>query len=136
VAKKKRPRFNKIRKAIKQQLGHLKRNLASIDGLIACGGSFLSAERRIDEKLLVISEPVRQKIILYHADSRIIPDRIVSHSEAHIRPIVRGKARCNLEFGAKISIFVSGEGFTFLDRLSYDPYNEGEDLKAQAMAHR
>jgi hypothetical protein len=53
-----------------------------------------------------------------------------------MRPIVRGKARCSVEFGAKISISVTGEGFTFLDRLSYDPYNEGEDLKAQAIAYR
>jgi hypothetical protein len=49
---------------------------------------------------------------------------------------VRGKARCNVEFGAKISISVTGEGFTYLDRLSYDPYNEGEDLKGQAIAYR
>ena len=49
---------------------------------------------------------------------------------------MRGKARCNVEFGAKISISVTGEGFTFLDRLSFDPYNEGEDLKAQARAYR
>ncbi len=34
LAKKKRPRFNKIRKAIKQQLGHLTRNVANIDALI------------------------------------------------------------------------------------------------------
>jgi len=39
VAKKKRPRINKIRKAIRQQLGHLRRNLASIDALTACGAS-------------------------------------------------------------------------------------------------
>ena len=84
----------------------------------------------------MISELVRQQTILYHADSRSIPDRIVSLCQAHVRPIVRGKARCNVEFGAKISISVTGEGFTFLDRLSYDPYNEGEDLKAQAMAYR
>ena len=136
VAKKKRPRINKIRKAIKQQLGHLKRNLASIDALIACGGCLLAAGRHIYQKLLVVSELVRQQTILYHADSRSIPDRIVSLCQAHIRPIVRGKARCNVEFGAKISISVTGEGFTYLDRLSYDPYNEGEDLKAQAMAYR
>ena len=43
---------------------------------------------------------------------------------------------CNVAFGGKISIFVTGEGFTFLDRLSFDPYNEGEDLKAQARAYR
>jgi IS5 family transposase len=136
VAKKKRPRINKIRKAIKQQLGHLKRNLASIDAMIADGGCLLAAGRHNYQKLLVISELVRQQSILYHADSRSIPDRIVSLCQAHIRPIVRGKARCNVEFGAKISISVTGEGFTFLDRLSYDPYNEGEDLNAQAIAYR
>ena len=136
VAKKKKPRISKIRKAIKQQLGHLKRNLASVDALIACGGCLLAAGRHIYQKLLVVSELVRQQTILYHADRRSIPDHIVSLCQAHIRPIVRGKARCNVEFGAKISISVTGEGFTFLDRLSYDPYNEGEDLKAQAMAYR
>ena len=56
VAKKKKPRLNKIRKAIKQQLGHLKRNLASIDALIACGGCLLAAGRNTYQKLLVVSE--------------------------------------------------------------------------------
>lgn len=136
VAKKKRPRINKIRKAIKQQLAHLKRNLASIDAMTSCGSSLLAAGRYAYQKLLVVSELVRQQNILYHSDSRSIPDRIVSLYQAHIRPIVRGKARCNVEFGAKISISVTGEGFTFLDRLSFNPYNEGEDLKGQARAYR
>jgi len=136
VAKKKRPRINKIRKAIKQQHGHLKRNLASIDALTSCGASLLAAGRYAYQKLLVVSELVRQQNILYHSDSRSIPDRIVSLCETHIRAIVRGKARCNVEFGAKISISVTGEGFTFLDRLSFNPYNEGEDLKSQARAYR
>ena len=43
VAKKKKPRINKIRKAIKQQPGHLKRNLASINALTACGGCLLAS---------------------------------------------------------------------------------------------
>jgi transposase, IS5 family len=136
VAKKKRPRISKIRKAIKQQLSHLKRNLSSIDALIACGGNPLAAGRHVYQKLLVVSELVRQQTILYHSDSRSIPDRIVSLSQSHVRPIVRGKARCNVEFAAKILISVTGDGFTFLDRLSFDPYNEGEDLKAQARAYR
>lgn len=55
VAMKKRPRINKIRKAIKQQLGHLKRNLASIDGLIARGGCLLAAGRHIYQKLMVMN---------------------------------------------------------------------------------
>jgi len=47
VTKKKRPRISKIRKAIKQQLGHLKRNLSSIDAMIACSGYLLAAGRHI-----------------------------------------------------------------------------------------
>ena len=136
VAKKKRPRINKIRKGIQQQLGHLERNLASIDALITCGGCLLAAGRHWYRKLLVVSELVRQQKILYRSDSRSIPDRIVSLYQAHIRPIVRGKARSSVEFGAKISISVTGDGFTFLDRLSFTPYNEGEDLKVQARAYR
>jgi len=107
VAKKKRPRISKIRNAIQQQLGHLERNLASIDALIACGGSLLAAGRHWYHKLLVVSELVRQQKILYHSDSRSITDRIVRLYQAHFRPIVRGKARSNVEFGAKISISVT-----------------------------
>lgn len=136
VATKNRPRIRKTRKAIKQQLSYLKRIISSSAALIACGGCLLAAGRHIYQKLLMVSELVRQKIILYYEESRSIPDRIVSIFQSHIRPIVRGKASCNVEFGAKISISVTGERFTFLDRLSYDPYNEGEDLKAQAMTYR
>ena len=66
VAKKKRPRINKIRKAIKQQLAHLERNLTSIDALIACGTSFLAARRHWYRKLLVMSELVRQRLDPYN----------------------------------------------------------------------
>ena len=34
---------------------------------------------------------------------------------------MRGKARSNVEFGANVSISVTGEGFAFLDQLSCDP---------------
>lgn len=62
MAKKKRPRIAKIRKAIQQQqLRHLQRNLASIDALIACGASLLAAGRHWYRKLLVVSELVRQQ---------------------------------------------------------------------------
>ena len=78
----------------------------------------------------MVSELVHQQRILYHSDSRSILDRIVGLVQAHIRTIVRGKSRCNVEFGAIISVLVTGDGFTFLDRLSFDPYNEAEGLKA------
>jgi IS5 family transposase len=73
VAKKKRPRINKIRRAIRQQLGHLRRNLASIDALTARAASLLAAGRYAYQKLLVVSELVRQQTILDQSDSRSIP---------------------------------------------------------------
>jgi IS5 family transposase len=45
MGKKKRPRIEMIRKAINHSLGHLKRNLDSIDALTACGLSLLAAGR-------------------------------------------------------------------------------------------
>jgi hypothetical protein len=98
VARQKRPRRDKIRKAIGQQLRHLERNLASIAALIACGASLLAAGRHWHRKLLVASELVRQQRILYHSECRSIQDRMVSLTQPHIRPIVRGKARNNVEF--------------------------------------
>jgi hypothetical protein len=92
VAKKKRPRINMIRKATKQQLCHLKRNLASIDALAACGASLLTAGRHAYQKLMIVSELFRMQNILYHRETRRIPERIVSFCQAHIRPIIRGKA--------------------------------------------
>lgn len=52
-------------------------------------------------------------------------DRIVSLSQPWIRPIVRGESKAPTEFGAKISVSVVN-GYTFMDRLSFDAYNEGE----------
>ena len=54
VAKKKRPRISKIRKAIKQQHGHLSHNLANIDALTVCGGCLLAAGRHCYKKLLLV----------------------------------------------------------------------------------
>ena len=56
-----------------------------------------------------------------------IEDRIVSINQPHIRPIVRGKAGSSVEFGAKISASCV-DGYVFLDRLSWDNFNESPDF--------
>ena len=57
-------------------------------------------------------------------------DRIVSIFQPHVRPIVRGKAKANTEFGAKIGASIV-EGYTFVDHHSWDAYNESSDLSLQ-----
>ena len=49
--------------------------------------------------------------------------------------MVRGKARAAVEFGAKIRVSVRN-GFAFLHRISWDPYNEAEDLIPQAKKYK
>ncbi len=61
--------------------------------------------------------------------------RIVSLSQPHIRPLVRGKAGTSVEFGAKLSASVR-DGYVFLDRISWDNFNEVGDLKAQIEAFK
>lgn len=49
--------------------------------------------------LLVISELYRQQKEMHKSRSKRIDDRIVSISQPHIRPILRGKAKAGTEFG-------------------------------------
>lgn len=55
------------------------------------------------------------------------PDRIVSIHQPHVRPIVRGKAKAKVEFGAKIGVSIV-KGYSFIDHHSWDAYNEASDL--------
>ncbi len=64
-----------------------------------------------------------------------IANRLVSLSQPHVRPIVRGKAGTPVEFGAKISVSLV-DGVSFVDRISWDAYNESLDLVQQIDAFR
>lgn len=134
VAKKKRQTRKEIRKAIKKQLQYIKRNLGSIDELIKAGSSLGALSGTEYKSLLVVGEVYRQQEWMYNNKVHRIDNRIVSLSQPHIRPIVRGKAGVSVEFGAKISASVR-DGYVFLDRISWDNFNESADLKAQIEAY-
>lgn len=53
-----------------------------------------------------------------------IENRIVSISQSYIRPIVRGKVKVSVEFGAKYDVSVDEKGHARLEKISYDSYNE------------
>lgn len=62
-------------------------------------------------------------------------DRIVSIFQPHVRPIVRGKARTKTEFGAKVGAAIVN-GYTYLDHISWDAYNESADLALHIERYR
>ena len=70
----------------------------------------------------------QQKNHFRNNDSReSIPNRIVSLSKPHLRPIVRGKEVKSVEFGAKVnSILV--DGISFIEKVSFNAFNEGPRL--------
>lgn len=135
VAKKRRVSQKDRRKAIKKQLQYIKRNLSYIDQLIISGASLENLTNRQYKMLLVVAEIYRQQLWLYENKKQSIDDRIVSLSQPHIRPIVRGKAGKAVEFGAKLSASCF-DGYVFLDHISWDNYNESGDLKAQVEAFK
>lgn len=129
VVKARKPSRKLIRRGIGKQLRYLRRNLKHIKELAQKAG-LSELPRRMYRELLVISEVYRQQEQLYRQKHPHLSGRIVSISQPHVRPIVRGKAGRPTEFGAKISVSVV-DGFTFVDRMSWDPYNEAGDLIGQ-----
>jgi len=133
AAKSKKLSHSKRRKAIRKQLGYLKRNLKTIDKL-SRQSPLTALNRRQYKNLLVIHEVYRQQQWMYDHHENKIADRIVSISQPHVRPIKRGKAGAKTEFGAKISASLV-DGFAYLDRISWDNYNEGGDLQEQIKSY-
>jgi hypothetical protein len=135
IIKKKKPRREEIRDAKRFQLNEISRNLRAIDAMIHSGAALLQLGAQLYRKLLVSSEIHRQQLEMYDADSRRVNDRIVNLSKPHVRPIVRGKAGKKTEFGAKVSIS-DDNGFADVDRISWDNYNEANDLVARATKYK
>ena len=130
LAKQRRPKRKKLRKAIRKQLSYLRRNLAHIDRLVAAGASLSELNQQHYRLLLVVSELFRQQQWMYENQSNRIDARIVSLTQPHLRPIVRGKAGSPVEFGAKLSVSYT-QGYCFLDHLRWDNFNESQDLESQ-----
>jgi len=135
VAKKRRPSRKERRRGIKKQLQYIKRNLATIDELIEAGSKFERLNDAQYKSLLVAAEVYRQQEWMFQKKTQRIDDRIVNLSQPHIRPIIRGKAGTPVEFGAKISASVRNR-YVFLDRISWNNFNESGDLKDQIEAFK
>jgi hypothetical protein len=117
------------RKFIRYQLNCVERNLDSIDKILQYSNLYLLSKAQY-KNLFVIQTVFDQQKEMYDERKHQVSDRIVSISQPHVRPIKRGKAKAQTEFGAKLSIALI-DGFAYLDRVSFDSYNEAGDLMEQ-----
>jgi hypothetical protein len=109
-----------------RQLRFLRRNLKHIETLIAAYGCF-PLKYREQKYLLVLHTVYEQQLEMHRTHTKSIPHRIVNIHQPHVRPIVRGKDKAKVEFGSKLQVSLVG-GFTFIDRLSREAFNEGQCL--------
>ena len=125
-AKSKRPSKEKIRDAIKAQLQYVRRDLGYVDDFMHQG--YAPARKQIDN-IITIHLLYEQQKYMFDNKVKRVENRIVSISQPHIRPIVRGKAKTPTEFGAKYDVSNDGKGHARLEKISFDPYNEGCNLQ-------
>ena len=124
-----------IRKSIRQQLSYIERDLGHIEDLLKNEADLSALDKTLYRKLLVIGEIYRQQKHMYDNRTNQVDDRIVSISQPHVRPIKRGKAGADTEFGAKIAIsLVNGDAF--IDKISWDNFNEEGYLEQAVETYR
>lgn len=124
--KQRKPKPAVIRKIKGKLLRYIRRDIKIIEVLANRNGLELLNKRQY-RNLLVVQEIYRQQIEMFERRQYRIEDRIVSISQPHVRPIVRGKVSASVEFGAKLSVSVV-DGFVFAEKLEWDAYNENGTL--------
>jgi len=110
-------------KATGKQLRYLKRNLKFLDKLLDKYPVF-PLNKKKQKYLMVIHTLYEQQLEMYTERKHSVADWIVSIHQPHVRPIVRGKLKAKVEFGAKIHLSLV-DGYAFLDTISWDAFNEG-----------
>ena len=122
MAKAKKRPAKKMRSLVRVMLCAVKRNLDFVDAYLA-KGLFL-ADRRDVRNLDAIRKLYAQQKEMFDERKHRVADRIVSITQPFVRPIVRGKAKAPVEFGAKYDVSVDENGHARLEKASFDAYNE------------
>lgn len=133
TAQKKHKTKAELRRAIRKQLGYVRRNINHIHRELEVQG--LVFRRRNYKYWLVIQTLYEQQLQMFKTRTHSIPHRIVSIHQPHVRPIVRGKSNAYVEFGAKIQVSLMN-GIAFLDELSWEAFNEGTRLQKAVEDYR
>ena len=128
TARKKKKSKKQIRSAIRKQLGYLCRNIRSIHRLLDAYTIRLPFDKHERKYFYVIQTLFDQQLTMFKTRTHTIEDRIVSIHQPHVRPIVRGMTSAPVEFGSKIQV-ATIDGISFLDKLSWDAFNEGNFLE-------
>jgi transposase, IS5 family len=131
LSKKRNKDTRLIQKSIGKQLRYLKRNIGSIQTMLDNfqGNRFPLPER--DQKIFWVMQHIHsQQQEMFTQRKHTCESRIVNLYQPYVRPILRGKDKAKVEFGAKINIS-EVDGMVRLDHFSWENFNEGCDVELQ-----
>ena len=139
--------YSKMRRKRKKKTKVLKRALLRLLDKINNQLCFLEKESsslhfslHYRRKRATIEKLHQQQDEMFREEKNKVKDRIVSIDKPYIRPIVRGKEKKPVEFGAKVHK-LQIDGISIIEYLSFNAFNEGIRLKktifkAQRLTHK
>lgn len=133
LAKAKKRSTKKIRATIRKQLAFIRRDIGYLENFMQDGYAPTLKESTL---LLTIYKLYEQQQYMYQNKTHSVNNHIVSIAQPWIRPIVRGKTKSPVEFGAKFDLSIDDNGLGRIEKISYDAYNESTVLKEAAERFR
>lgn len=128
IIKRKHKGAKLIKNALERMLPLLHRDILTLLNLIGVDNETYNRLNCTQKRTLqAVIDMYHQQDYMLREGKHTCPDRIVSIHQPHIRPIVRGKAKAKVEFGAKIGVAIVS-GYSYIDHHSWDAYNESSDL--------
>ena len=106
LAKTKKRSTKKIRFTIRKQLSYVRRDIKYLESFLSEGYAPSKKEIKL---LLTIYKLYEQQKYMYKARVHSVADNIVSISQPWLRPIVRGKIKTPVEFGAKLDLSLADQ---------------------------
>ncbi len=126
LAKSKKRSKQKIRKTIRKQLGYVNRDLGYLETFMSEGYAPTAKEIKLLETIIKLYE---QQLYMHTNKTHSVTHRIVSIEQPYLRPIVRGKTKAPVEFGAKFDLSVDEKGYGRIEKISFEAYNESTCLQ-------
>jgi hypothetical protein len=134
IYSKKRKRTIVQTRVLKRSLLHLLEKLIGLlEQIIRQSACDLKFSARFDKRLSVIKTVLSQQRLRFAGGE--VEGAIVSIDKSFLRPIVRGKERKRVEFGAKVNT-IQVDGINFIEHLSFDAFHEGIRLTGCIHKHQ
>ena len=122
-----RSQTRKITRRLLDLLGKILKEIREIERVNENAEKLLTVREKSDLKIITRMYRQQKNHFLNNDSRESIPNRIVSLSKPHLRPIVRGKEVKSVEFGAKVNNILV-DGISFIEKLSFNAFNEGTRL--------